>query len=67
MTTTAELVVAKIEQAILECPLAEQISLDGHSVSMPDALAKLEYWRNRVKREQGGKPIIAGFNLQRAF
>jgi hypothetical protein len=63
--TTAEQIVAKIEAALLANPLADQISLDGHSVSMPEALKKLEYWRNRVLREAGGKPVIASLNLQR--
>jgi len=64
--TTAEQIVAKIEAALLASPLADQISLDGHSVSMPEALRKLEYWRNRVLRETGGKPVIASLNLQGA-
>jgi len=63
MATLAEQVVAKIEAAILANPLAEQVSVDGTSVSMPDAEKKLEYWRNRVLREQGGKPRLATIDL----
>jgi len=63
MATVAEQVVAKIEAAILANPLAEQISLDGQSVSMPAALAKLEYWRRRVAREQGGRPVVSTVDL----
>ena len=67
MPTTAEQIVAKIEAQLLANPLADTISLDGHSVSMPDAIKKLEYWRQRVARENGGKPVIAGINLQGVF
>jgi hypothetical protein len=51
--TLAERVVTKIEAAIEANPLAEEIALDGHSVSMGDALAKLNYWRRRVALEKG--------------
>jgi len=61
--TTAEQIVAKIEAAILADPLAENVSLDGHSVSMPGALRKLEYWRRRVARESGGRPVLASLDL----
>jgi hypothetical protein len=63
MATTAELAVEKIEAAILANPLAEQITLDGHSVSMPDAVEKLEYWRRRLARESGGRPVVSTLNL----
>jgi hypothetical protein len=63
MATVAEQVVAKIEAAIVANPLAEQISLDGHSVSMPEALRKLEYWRRRAAREAGGRPVVSTLDL----
>ncbi len=63
MATVAEQVVEKIEAAILANPLAESISLDGHSVSMPEANRKLEYWRRRVAREGGGRPVLAAWDL----
>jgi len=62
MTTAGE-IVAKIEAALLANPLADQISLDGHSVSMPEALKKLEYWRRRVARESGGRPVVSTMDL----
>ena len=65
--TMAAQVVAKIEAAILASPLAESISLDGQSVSMGDAISKLEYWRRRVARENGTRPVIASINLQHTF
>jgi len=63
MAFLADQIVAKIEAQILANPLAEQISLDGHSVSMPEAIRKLEYWRRRAARENGGRPVVATFNL----
>jgi len=63
MATVAEQLVAKIEAAILASPLAEQISIDGQSVSMPEALRKLEYWRRRAAREAGGRPIVSTVDL----
>ena len=65
MATVAEQAVARIEAALLANPLAEQISLDGHSVSMPEALKKLEYWRRRALRERGGRPVLSTIDLSR--
>lgn len=62
--TTATRVLAKIDLLIEADPLAESISLDGHSVSMLDALAKREYWRRQVAREAGGRPVVATFDLR---
>jgi hypothetical protein len=47
--TAAERILAKIEAQIEADPLAESISLDGHSVSMPKAEAK----RKQVDLEKG--------------
>jgi hypothetical protein len=65
MATTAQEIVAKIEAALLENPLAEQITLDGQSVSMPAAIQKLEYWRTRVARESGGRRRASTIDLSR--
>jgi hypothetical protein len=61
--TFAEQMVEKIQAALLENPLADSVSIDGTTVSVGDAEAKLRKYEARVAVEQGKRPRLARINL----
>jgi hypothetical protein len=58
-------IIEKISTAIEKNPLAESVSINGTSISMPNANDKLEFWEKKMEQIRGGRPIFYGVNTQR--
>ncbi len=62
MATPAEIVTA-IETAIAANPLAASVTVDGTTVTVANAEARLEYWRGRAAQAAGNRPRISRIKL----
>ena len=63
MATFAEQMVTKLEAILLENAGVQSVSIDGQSVSYADLKAEHEYWRQRVLKESGKRPVISMIRL----
>lgn len=63
MPTFNENMVAKIQAALLESPLAKSVTIDGTNVSYDDAMARLTFFERRVARESGQRPLSSTLRL----
>jgi hypothetical protein len=64
--TFAEQMVARYEVLLLKCAGLTSIAVDGFSTSYADLEAKHRYWKTRVAREQGTRPVALSVNLDTA-
>lgn len=62
--THAEQMVAAIEAALLDDPLGESVRVGETSITTGDAIAKLNYWKSVVARENGTRRRITQQNLR---
>lgn len=64
--TFAEQMVAKYEALLLKCAGLTAVNVDGITTSLANLEAKHAYWKNRVARESGTRPIAATIRLDTA-
>ena len=63
-------IVTALEGAMDDNPGVGSVSVDGTTVTYQnptEAIRLLEYWRNRLARSNGSKPLISGINMRGAF
>ncbi len=65
VTTTAVTMVATLEAALAKNAGVVEVVVDGQKVrwDRAQALAELKYWRNRVARSTGRRPLFRGMDL----
>lgn len=62
-STHAEQMVEILQARLLKLAGVQETSADGERTVLRDLKKELEYWEQKVAREQGKKPIIATFDL----
>ena len=63
MATFAEQMVTKLETLLLSSAGLRSVNVDGESVTYADLESRYDYWKSRVNRESGDRPITATVDL----
>ena len=64
--TFAEQMVAKYEALLLKCAGLTSVNVDGITTSLANLEAKHAYWKTRVAREAGTRPLASTIRLDTA-
>jgi len=63
MATFAEDQVERLETLLAANVGVSSVSVDGVSVSYDNLIKQYDYWKSRLAREDGTRPIVAQINL----
>lgn len=63
MPSFAEQMVTKLETLLLASAGLKSVSVDGEAVSYADLESRYDYWKSRVSRESGDRPLSATVDL----
>lgn len=63
MPSFAEQMVTKLETLLLASAGLRSVNVDGETVTYADLESRYDYWKSRVSRESGTRPLSATIDL----